>query len=158
MPLVTGRSGSAISDPSRKPSRVRAAETATAQGIERANRPPKKEGWAKAGARFEHPKKNFTPRARPGDEGASDRPARTFKPREDKIIGPKSSSWARDDRPARSGPGRDGPGRDGPQRDFKPRTSGSGPARPSGRSGMKPGEGGFKPRGPAGPRGPRSGG
>ena len=160
MPLVTGKSGSALSDPSRKPSRVRAAETATAQGIERANRPPKKEGWAKAGPKFEHPKKNFTPRARPGDDASGERPARVFKPRDEQIIGPKSSSWARDDKPARSGParsgpGRDGAGRDGGGRDFKPRSSGSGPARPSGRSGMKPGEGGFKPRGPAGPRGPR---
>ena len=156
MPVVTGKSGSALSDPSRKPSRVRAAETATAQGIERANRPPKKDGWAKASPRFEHPKKNFTPRARPEGEAGAERPARVFKPREDKIIGPKSSTWARDDRPARSGP-REG-GRDGPQREFKPRASNSGPARPSGRSGMKPGEGGFKPRGPGGPRGPRSDG
>ncbi|MDB5421337.1 MAG: pseudouridine synthase, partial [Brevundimonas sp.] len=159
MPVVTGRSGSAISDPSRKPSRVRAAETATAQGIERANRPPKKDGWAKASPPKPRgpstgPKKVWTPR----EGAADDRPARTFKPRDEQIIGPKSSSWARDDKPARSGPARSGPGRDGPQREFKPRASNSGPARPSGRSGMKPGEGGFKPRGPAGPRGPRSDG
>ncbi|WP_395650293.1 pseudouridine synthase [Brevundimonas sp.] len=141
MPLVTGKSGSAISDPSRKPSRVRAAGTATAQATERANRPPKKAGWAKAGPKFEHPKKTFTPRARPdGEAPADDRPKRPFKPREDKIIGPKSSTWARDDKPAR----------DGAKREFKPRTTGSGPARPSGRSGMKPG--GGKPGGPRGPR------
>ncbi|CAN5315207.1 pseudouridine synthase [soil metagenome] len=159
MPVVTGKSGSAISDPSRKPSRVRAADTATAQGIERANRPPKKEGWAKAAPKFDHPKKTFKPRARPDGEGAaaSDRPARAFKPREDKIIGPKSSTWARDDKPARSGPARSWPARsgpargpardgDGPKREFKPRTTGSGPARPSGTSGLKP-------RGPAKPRG-----
>lgn len=155
MPLVTGKSGSALSDPSRKPSRVRAAEAATVERGERLERAAKKPGWAKASPRFEHPKKNFTPRARPGAEGGEDRPARPFKSREDKMIGPKSSTWARDDRPARSGP-REG-GRDGAQRDFKPR-SGSGPARPSGRSGMKPGEGGFKPRGPGGSRGPRSDG
>jgi 23S rRNA pseudouridine2605 synthase len=151
MPLVTGKSGSAISDPSRKPSRVRAAETATAQGIERANRPPKKEGWAKAAPKFDHPKKTFKPRARPdGEAEASDRPARTFKPREDKIIGPKSSTWARDDKPARGEPARGGSS-DGAKREFKPRATGSGPARPSGTSGLKP-------RGPAKPRGPRSDG
>jgi len=138
MPLVTGKSGSALSDPSRKPSRVRAAELSTAQSIERANRPAKKAGWAKAAppkprGASTGPKKVWTPR----EDG--DRPARTFKPREDQIIGPKSSTWARDEKPARGGASR------------------SGPARPSGRSGMKPGEGGFKPRGPAGPRGPRSG-
>jgi len=152
MPVVTGRSGSAISDPSRKPSRVRAAETATAQSVERANRPAKKEGWAKAAPPRPRgpstgPKKAWTPR----DESADDRSARTFKPREDQIIGPKSATWARDDKSPRAGTGRDGP-----KREFKPRSSGTGPARPSGRSGVKPGEGGTTPRGPAGPRGPRS--
>ena len=44
-PVVRGRSGSAMSDPSRKPSRVRAAETAIEEA---ANRPEKKTGWAKA--------------------------------------------------------------------------------------------------------------
>ena len=154
-PKVTGASGSAMSDPSRKPSRVRAAEEAQVEGAARAERAPSKSGWAKAKPKFEHPKKNFTPRARPGAEGAEARPKRAFKSLEDKIIGPKSSTWARDDRPARGG-SREG-GRDGAQRDFKPR-SGVGTARPSGRSGMKPGEGGSKPRGPAGPRGPRSDG
>jgi len=145
MPLVTGKSGSAISDPSRKPSRVRAAETAAAEGAERADRPAKKAGWAKAAPKFEHPKKNFTPRARPEGEAAAtgERPKRPFKPREDKIIGPKSSTWARD-------AGRDG---DKPKRDFKPRGEGrpSGGARPSGTSGRPAGAG--KPSGPRKPRG-----
>ncbi len=140
-PKVTGASGSAMSDPSRKPSRVRAADAAQVEGAERANRPPKKAGWAKAGApnpRGPSTKKPWKPR----DEGtAADRPARAFKPREDKIIGPKSATWARD---------ADKPGRDGPKREFKPRAGG--PDRPSGRSGL------AKPRGPSGPRGPRSGG
>jgi 23S rRNA pseudouridine2605 synthase len=140
MPVVTGKSGSAISDPSRKPSRVRAAETATAQSIERANRPAKKAGWAKAAPpspRGPSTKKAWVPREGAAPEG--DRPKRTFKPREDQIIGPKSSTWARD--------GRDG---DKPKRDFKPR--GEGGARPSGTSG-RPAGASTRPRGPAKPRG-----
>ena len=43
-PIVKGRSGSAMSDPSRKPSRVRAAETAQAEQ----NRASKEVGAAKA--------------------------------------------------------------------------------------------------------------
>jgi 23S rRNA pseudouridine2605 synthase len=140
MPVVTGKSGSAISDPSRKPSRVRAAETATAQSIERANRPAKKAGWAKAAPpspRGPSTKKAWVPREGAAPEG--DRPKRVFKPREDQIIGPKSSSWARD-------AGRD----DKPKRDFKPR--GEGGARPSGTSG-RPAGASTRPRGPAKPRG-----
>jgi 23S rRNA pseudouridine2605 synthase len=138
--VVTGKSGSAISDPSRKPSRVRAAETATAQSIERANRPAKKAGWAKAAPpspRGPSTKKAWVPREGAAPEG--DRPKRVFKPREDQIIGPKSSSWARD-------AGRD----DKPKRDFKPR--GEGGARPSGTSG-RPAGASTRPRGPAKPRG-----
>ena len=147
MPVVTGKSGSALSDPSRKPSRVRAADTATAQSIERANRPAKKTGWAKTGApnpRGPSTKKAWVPRegAAPGGDAAVDRPKRVYKPREDQIIGPKSSTWARD--------GRDG---DKPKRDFKPR--GEGGARPSGTSGRAAGS---SLRGPPKPRGPRSDG
>jgi 23S rRNA pseudouridine2605 synthase len=140
MPVVTGKSGSAISDPSRKPSRVRAAETATAQSIERANRPAKKTGWAKAAPpspRGPSTKKAWVPREGAAPEG--DRPKRVFKPREDQIIGPKSSSWARD-------AGRD----DKPKRDFKPR--GEGGARPSGTSG-RPAGSASRPTGPRKPRG-----
>jgi 23S rRNA pseudouridine2605 synthase len=139
MPVVTGKSGSAISDPSRKPSRVRAAETATAQSIEKANRPPKKAGWAKAAPpspRGPSTKKAWVPREGAAPEG--DRPKRVFKPREDQIIGPKSSSWARD-------AGRD----DKPKRDFKPRSEGG--ARPSGTSGRPAGA--SRPTGPRKPRG-----
>ena len=103
------------------------------EGVERANRPPKKAGWAKAAPRFEHPKKGFTPRARPGAEGADDRPKRAFKPREDKIIGPKSATWARDADKARADKARG----------DKPRPGG--PARPGG----KPFSG--KPGGSRGP-------
>ena len=99
---IKGNTGSALSDPSRKPSRVRAAETAASEGADRAARPPKKPGWAKAAP------KTF--------RGPSTGPKREFKPREDKMIGPKSGTWARDG--------------DKPQRDFKPRTGGA--ARPSG--------------------------
>jgi len=151
MPIVTGKSGSALSDPSRKPSRVRAAETATAQGVERANRPAKKAGWAKAAPPsprgFSAPKREWKPRE--GAEGG-ERPARTFKPREEQMIGPKSSTWARDDKPKRDfKPRTDG---DAPKRDFKPRAGGFG-AKPGG---SRPSGGGFggKPGGkPGGPRG-----
>lgn len=134
-PKVTGASGSAMSDPSRKPSRVRAAATAQVEGAERANRPPKKAGWAKAAPpnpRGPATKKPWKPRE---DAAATDRPARTFKPREDKMIGPKSATWARD--------------ADTTKREFKPR-AGGGAGRPSGpRSGT----------GGAGrPTGPRTGG
>ncbi|KPF82449.1 pseudouridine synthase [Brevundimonas sp. AAP58] len=139
-PKVVGKSGSAISDPSRKPSRVRAAETAAEEGAARAARAPKKAGWAKAAPKFEHPKKAFKPRTRPDGEGGDDRAKRPFKPREDKIIGPKSPTWARDT-DKRAG---------GAKRPFKPRTDGTA-GRPAGR-----GAGG--PRKPSGPRGPRSGG
>lgn len=148
-PIVKGRSGSAMSDPSRKPSRVRAAETAQADAVERRERPPKKEGWAKAAPKFEH-SKSFKPRERTapaGDRPAredGDRPKRAFKPRDDQFI---------DDR--RGKPGGKPAGRAGfgaksdarpAGREFKPRTGGK-PAGPSGTSGRGPG---GKPRTPRG--------
>lgn len=81
--IIKGRSGSAMSDPSRKPSRVRAASQAVEEGVpERAPRPAKKEGWAKATPKFEHTK-TFKPRARPeprdgGEGSSSDRPRKPF--------------------------------------------------------------------------------
>ena len=132
-PKVAGKSGSALSDPSRKPSRVRAAEEAQVEGEARAERAPKKTGWARAAPKFEHPKKNFKPRARPEGEGvapAEDRPKRAFKPHEDKIIGPKSATWARDADKGRTG--------------GKPRAGGG-----AGRPGAKPF--GGKPGGSRGP-------
>ena len=150
-PIVKGKSGSALSDPSRKPSRVRAADAAAEAGTARAANPPKKAaGWAKAKPKFEHPKRDFKPRARP--EGSAperegdDRPRRPFKPREDKIIGPKSPTWARDGERqggagrsagprsgpaggARSGPARSGPPRSGPPRSGPPRSGPKGPPR-----------------------------
>ena len=155
-PIVKGRSGSAMSDPSRKPSRVRAAETAQADAVERRERPVKKAGWAKAAPKFEH-SKTFKPRERTAPEGErparadGDRPKRAFKPRDDQFI---------DDRRKPSGgkpAGRGGFGAksDGKPsyaksggRDFKPRTGGGGrPAGPSGTSGRGPG---GKPRTPRG--------
>lgn len=144
-PILKGKSGSALSDPSRKPSRVRAADAAAEAGTARAANPPKKAaGWAKAKPKFEHPKRDFKPRARP--EGAAperegdDRPRRPFKPREDKIIGPKSPTWARDGKAdgargggrssgPRSGPGSGGGGRSGPGRSGPPRGGPKGPRR-----------------------------
>ncbi|QYF85694.1 pseudouridine synthase [Brevundimonas sp. PAMC22021] len=141
-PIVKGRSGSAMSDPSRKPSRVRAAETAQADAVDRRERPAKKDGWAKSKPKFEHPKKTFKPRERTAPEGErssaarseGERPARSFKPRE--------GAARADARPGSR-----------PVRDAKPRTGGK-PAGPSGTSGRAPG---GKPR-PGGSRGPRSGG
>lgn len=148
-PIVKGRSGSAMSDPSRKPSRVRAAETAQADAVERRERPPKKEGWAKAAPKFEH-SKSFKPRERTAPAGErparedGDRPKRAFKPRDDQFI---------DDR--RGKPGGKPAGRAGfgaksdarpAGREFKPRTGGK-PAGPSGTSGRGPG---GKPRTPRG--------
>ncbi|GAA0870055.1 pseudouridine synthase [Brevundimonas basaltis] len=157
-PINKGASGSAISDPSRKPSRVRAAGAAAEAAAERAARPPKKAGWAKATPKFEHPKKNFTPRARPeGETAGGERPKRAFKPRDDQFI---------DDRRGERSFGKSGADGDSPKRPFKPRDGGAlrgeGPS-----SGFKRGggtrsnpPGGKRPGGgPAGgrgsPRGPR---
>ena len=175
-PIVTGKSGSAMSDPSRKPSRVRAATEAQADAVDRRERPAKKEGWAKTGPRFEHTK-TFKPRARPesaqGGEW-SDRPRRPFNRSEPQLIddrraprdGAKGGFKPREggfsDRPKRDFKSRDGAPRsdgDRPQRDFKPREGGFSD-RP--KRDFKPREGGssdhpqrdFKPRDGA----PRSGG
>ncbi|WP_293826100.1 pseudouridine synthase [uncultured Brevundimonas sp.] len=154
-PIVKGRSGSAMSDPSRKPSRVRAAETAQADAVERRERPVKKAGWAKAAPRFEHAK-TFKPRERTAPDAdrpkrasnpqeGGDRAKRPFKPRDDQFI---------DDRRKPAGPRSGGKpaGRSGGAvggRDFKPRPGSGGgkPAGPSGTSGRGPG---GKPRAPRG--------
>ncbi|MEN5363751.1 pseudouridine synthase [Brevundimonas intermedia] len=166
-PILKGNSGSAMSDPSRKPSRVRAAETAQADAVERRERPPKKEGWAKATPRTVHPKKTYKPREdgerparayKPREEG--DRPARAYTPRED------------GDRPARTYTPRDGaPARtsDGPKREYKPRTAGADDgkrdfkprgfgASGSSRETRPPRTGGGKPAGPSGTSGRAPGG
>ncbi|MDI1328546.1 MAG: pseudouridine synthase [Brevundimonas sp.] len=158
-PIVKGASGSAMSDPSRKPSRTRAAGAAADAATERAARPPKKAGWAKTAQRFEHPKKSFTPRARPeGAEAAGERPKRVFKPREDQFI----------DRPrgdARTGarPTARSDEKSGEKRPFDRKPGAKPPF--AGKTGDRPGgfskPGGSRPgAGPAGgrgsPRGPRS--
>lgn len=167
-PIVTGKSGSALSDPSRKPSRVRAATAAQADAVDRRERPAKKEGWAKATPRFEHTK-TFKPRARPeaaqGGEW-SDRPRRPFNRSEPQLIDDRraprdGAKGGFGDRPKRDFQPRDGArsGGDRPQRDFKPREGGFSD-RPN--RDFKPREGGssdrpqrdFKPRDGA----PRSGG
>ncbi|WP_313003991.1 pseudouridine synthase [Brevundimonas sp.] len=167
-PIVTGKSGSALSDPSRKPSRVRAATAAQADAVDRRERPAKKEGWAKATPRFEHTK-TFKPRARPeaaqGGEW-SDRPRRPFNRSEPQLIDDRraprdGAKGGFGDRPKRDFQPRDGArsGGDRPQRDFKPREGGFSD-RP--KRDFKPREGGssdrpqrdFKPRDGA----PRSGG
>ncbi|MEN5168880.1 pseudouridine synthase [Brevundimonas pondensis] len=168
-PIVTGKSGSAMSDPSRKPSRVRAATEAQADAVDRRERPAKKEGWAKATPKFEHTK-TFKPRARPqAAEGGewSDRPRKPFNRSEPQFIDDRraprdGAKGGFSDRPKRDFKPRDGAPRsdgDRPQRDFKPREGGFSD-RP--KRDFKPREGGssdrpqrdFKPRDGA----PRSGG
>lgn len=156
-PIVKGRSGSAMSDPSRKPSRVRAAETAQADAVERRERPPKKEGWAKAAPKFEHAK-TFKPRERTAPAGDrpsredGDRPKRAFKPRDDQFIDDRRTSPGgkpgghKPGGRAGTAPRAGGAGTGG--RDFKPRSGPGGggkPAGPSGTSGRAPG---GKPRTP----------
>jgi len=147
-PVVVGKSGSALSDPSRKPSRVRAAGVATTEAAERAEtgrRAPKKDGWAKAKPKFEHTK-SFKPRARPDGEGGegAERPKRTFKPREDQFIDKPRGEKSWGDKP--KGEGRGG----------KPagKSFGKPGGRPGGGSGGRPaGGGGGRPPGKGGPRG-----
>jgi 23S rRNA pseudouridine2605 synthase len=160
-PIVTGKSGSAMSDPSRKPSRVRAATEAQADAVDRRERPAKKEGWAKATPKFEHTK-TFKPRARPqAAEGGewSDRPRKPFNRSEPQFIDDRraprdGAKGGFSDRPKRDFKPRDGAPRsdgDRPQRDFKPREGGFSD-RP--KRDFKPREGGssdrpqrdFKPR------------
>ena len=163
-PINKGASGSAISDPSRKPSRVRAAGAAADAAAERAARPQKKPGWAKAAPKFEHPKKNFTPRARPeGEAPAGEAPKRVFKPRADQFIDkPRSGPGAgrpfaprpesEGGRPTRPAKPREGaPPRGGDGAGFKPRGGGS---RSNPPGGSRPGAGPAGGRGS--PRGPRS--
>lgn len=128
--IIKGRSGSALADPSRKPSRVRAAAKAAEEGVpEKPAKPVKKEGWAKAKPKFEH-KKTFKPRARPeraeGEGFGGDRPRKPFnrEPRADQFI---------DDR--RKPQGRDGERRGGAGKPFggKP-GGGAGRGGPRGRS------------------------
>ena len=134
-PIVAGRSGSAMSDPSRKPSRVRAATEATENAVDRRDRPAKKEGWAKSAPKFEHTK-SFKPRARPESaQGGdwSDRPRKPFNRSEPQMIddrrGPRDGAKGGfGDRPKRDFQPRDGAPRSGgdrPQRDFKPREGGA---------------------------------
>jgi len=173
-PIHKGASGSAISDPSRKPSRVRAAGAAADAAADRAARPQKKPGWAKAAPKFEHPKKNFTPRARPdGSETATgERPKRVFKPREDQFIDRPRGDARTGARPAARSDDRPGDKRPFDRKpDGKPPFAGKpGGSRPGGfskpgspRPGAGPAGGRGSPRpgaGPAGgrgsPRGPRS--
>ncbi|MBU2168263.1 MAG: pseudouridine synthase, partial [Alphaproteobacteria bacterium] len=162
-PVVVGKSGSALSDPSRKPSRVRAAGVATTEAAERAEtgrRAPKKEGWAKAAPRTSHPKRDFKPRAgAPGADDA-DRPKRAYGPRPTGD-GPKRDYKPRSesgDRPARDFKSRDDKPRGDRPRDDRPRSGKPAGARPGGdrpRSGP-PGRGGpGKPGGrPVGRPGP----
>jgi 23S rRNA pseudouridine2605 synthase len=173
-PIHKGASGSAISDPSRKPSRVRAAGAAADAAADRAARPQKKPGWAKATPKFEHPKKNFTPRARPDGSEAStgERPKRVFKPREDQFIDRPRGDARTGARPAARSDDRPGDKRPFDRKpDGKPPFAGKpGGSRPGGfskpgspRPGAGPAGGRGSPRpgaGPAGgrgsPRGPRS--
>lgn len=169
-PKIVGASGSALSDPSRKPSRVRAAETAQADALERRERPAKKAGWAKAAPKFEHTK-TFKPRARPEAAGGADadRPRKPFKRAE-----PRPDQFIEDRRAPAKGAPRSGGKPFGAAKSFgrsgaRPEGARSGPPRAGGKPGgfgARPSGGksfGGKPGGsrsgpPKGPRGPRSGG
>src|SRR5690606_215224 len=98
--ISTRKPGStALADPARKPSRVRAATEASAaaeRDADRPQRPKAKPGWAKAGPRPERPGRPAGPRG-PRREG-DDRPERSFRPRD---------------------------GEDRPKRPFKPRAEGA---------------------------------
>ncbi|MBU2291311.1 MAG: hypothetical protein KKC29_09450, partial [Alphaproteobacteria bacterium] len=124
--------------------------------------------------KFEHPKKNFTPRARPdGSETATgERPKRVFKPREDQFIDRPRGDARTGARPAARSDDRPGDKRPFDRKpDGKPPFAGKpGGSRPGGfskpgspRPGAGPAGGRGSPRpgaGPAGgrgsPRGPRS--
>ncbi|MDO1558804.1 pseudouridine synthase [Brevundimonas sp. 2R-24] len=152
---------SALSDPSKKPSKVRARAAARAEAekaeADRPRAPARKPGWAKPGPRpsGDRPKRPFRPRDesggedrprrpfKPRDEAGGDRPKRPFKPR-DEAGGdrPKRSFKPRDeaggDRPKRAFKPRDEAGGDRPKRAFKPRDE-SGGDRPKRAFGGKPG-------------------
>lgn len=159
-PIIKGSSGSAMSDPSRKPSRVRAADAAAESATDRASRPPKKAGWAKATPKFEHsktfkPRERTAPRPAEGEERGGDRPKRPFKPREDQFIDkPRGARPA-----ARSDSGRPygKPAADGdrPKRPFKPREGGASTStfKPRGGGTRSNPPGGNRPGGKGGPRG-----
>ena len=152
-PIVKGSSGSALSDPSRKPSRVRAAGAAAEEGTDRASRPQKKAGWAKATPKFDHPKKTFTPRARPEAASSSpdgERPKRAFKPREDQFIDRPRGDPRTGARPAPAKGGYAGKGGD---RSAGRPAGGGGFGKPGG---SRSGPGGGPSGGKGGPRGPRS--
>jgi len=149
-PIVKGASGSAMSDPSRKPSRVRAAEAAAEGGEDTGRRAPKKEGWAKAKPKFEHTK-TFKPRERtapapdPARGEPGERPKRAFKPRDDQFI---------DDRRKPAGGARKPGGK--PAFGDKP-SGGRGFGKPAGGGAARPG--GSRPSGPrTGPGGGGRGG
>jgi 23S rRNA pseudouridine2605 synthase len=109
-PIVKGRSGSAMSDPSRKPSRVRAAETAQADAVERRERPPKKEGWAKAAPKIvphgpSSPARGLRPAAATGPSASTSRARRALTP----ASASSSRAASAQPRPADAKPGRHGP-------------------------------------------------
>ncbi|QBX38176.1 rRNA pseudouridine synthase [Brevundimonas sp. S30B] len=142
-PKIVGKSGSALSDPSRKPSRVRAAETAQVDAAERRERPAKKAGWAKAAPKFEHTK-TFKPRARPeaSEGGDGERPRKSFKrePRPDQFIEDRRSAPKSGSKSGAKGGGKTF-GRPGGTRSSPPRARGEKPGGPGGRPGGGRGRG-----------------
>lgn len=188
LPATTGRKKtSALADPSKKPSKVRAHQAkqeALAAGYAESSerRQQRREEGDRPRRDFKSrdgdgQRRDFKPRSEGGDrpkrdfkprgEGGGDRPQRSYRPRDGeggdrpkRDFKPRGEGGG--DRPQRSYRPRDGEGGDRPKRDYKPRTEGSGD-RP--KRDYKPREGGdrprgdFKPRGPGGPRsGPRPGG
>lgn len=175
-----------LSDPSMKPSKVRAHEAKQKTLIAEQQARNERREQRKLEAGEDRPKRAYKPRDgeerprrefRPRDGERSDRPRRDFKPRDGeggdrpkRDFKPRGEGAG--DRPKRPFKPRDGEGGDRPKRDFKPRSEGAGdrpkrdfkPRGPGGpRSGGRPGGGGpgrpsgGKPGGrPGGPRKPRS--
>lgn len=151
-PTATKRKTSAMADPSKKPSKVRAHQAkqeAMAAGF--AENSARRQQRREEGDR---PKRDFKPRDgdrprrdfKPRDGEGGDRPRRTFKPRDGEG----------GDRPQRSYRPRDGEGGDRPKPDFKPRGEGSGD-RPQRSYRPRDGEGGDRPKRDFKPRGEGAG-
>ncbi len=156
LPATTGRKKtSALADPSKKPSKVRAHQARQealaagyAESSERRERRreegdrPRRDFKSRDGDR---PRRDFKPRGegggrpqrsfKPRDGESGDRPKRDFKPRGE----------GGGDRPQRSYRPRDGEGGDRPKRDFKPRGEGAGD-RPKRTYKPRDGEGGDRPK------------
>ena len=156
LPATTKRKVSAMADPSKKPSKVRAHQAkqeALAAGYAESSerRQQRREEGDRPRRDFksrdgDRPRRDFKPR----DGEGGDRPRRSFKPRDGeggdrpkRDFKPRGEGSG--DRPQRSYRPRDGEGADRPKRDFKPRGEGAGD-RPKRAYKPRDGEGGDRPK------------